>query len=378
VPVRILHLHGSFQRGGKEARVTRLMNGWGERAVHEVVVAHAGDDAARIAISPRVEAHFPDIGPALLQGKPAPGRYRRIARHMQAFDLVLTYNWGSMDAVMAHRLLSPFMKLPPLIHHEDGFNADEAERLKTKRNLFRRFGLGSAHALVVPSRRLEHIALTAWAQPHRQVHVIANGIDLDRFRVAPVPDAIPGFVRSPGKLVVGTLAGLRPVKNLRRLVRAVAPHKDRLQLVIVGEGEEREAIVAEAAALGIEDLCMPGHLSDPAAFVGLFDIFALSSDSEQFPISLVEAMAAGLPVVSTEVGDVASMVALENRPLIVPVADEAAFAAALGRLAGSDVLRRSLGEANRQVASANYGVATMVERYSTLYDEAMARGPLLR
>lgn len=378
MPVRILHLHGSFQRGGKEARVTRLMNGWGERAVHEVVVAHAGDDAARIAISPRVEAHFPDTGPALLQGKPAPGRYRRIARHMQAFDLVLTYNWGSMDAVMAHRLLSPFMKLPPLIHHEDGFNADEAERLKTKRNLFRRFGLGSAHALVVPSRRLEHIALTAWARPHGQVHVIANGIDLDRFRITPKPDAIPGFLRSPEKLVVGTLAGLRPVKNLRRLVRAVAPHKDHLQLVIVGEGEERAAIVAEAAALGMDDLCMPGHLNDPAAFVGLFDIFALSSDSEQFPISLVEAMAAGLPVVSTEVGDVASMVALENRPLIVPVADEAAFAAALGRLAGSDVLRRSLGEANRQVASANYGVATMVERYSTLYDEAMARGPLLR
>jgi glycosyltransferase involved in cell wall biosynthesis len=101
-------------------------------------------------------------------------------------------------------------------------------------------------------------------------------------------------------------------------VRAVAAAGPNYRLAIAGEGPEREVILAEAQRVGIADrLMMPGFLKDPARFVGLFDIFALSSDSEQYPISLVEAMAAARPVVSTNVGDVAAMVARENRRFIV-------------------------------------------------------------
>jgi glycosyltransferase involved in cell wall biosynthesis len=75
------------------------------------------------------------------------------------------------------------------------------------------------------------------------------------------------------------------------------------------------AILAEAQRVGIADrMMMPGFLKDPARFVGLFDIFALSSDSEQYPISLVEAMAAARPVVATNVGDVAAMVCARKPP----------------------------------------------------------------
>src|SRR3546814_3142937 len=75
---------------------------------------------------------------------------------MRRFDLVLTYNWGAVDAVMARRTFTKGM--PPLIHHEDGFNADEADHLKVERNMYRRIALGAATALVVPSdlRSEEH------------------------------------------------------------------------------------------------------------------------------------------------------------------------------------------------------------------------------
>ena len=369
---RILHLHSSFSLGGKEARAVRLMNIWGNKAVHSIVSGVPGQLGARDAIAPGVDARFPVDAPALT-GQPSLRRYRALARYMQGFDLVLSYNWGAMDGVMAHRLFAPVMRLPPLIHHEDGFNSDEADGLKTSRNLFRRIALARTHALVVPSESLETIAYGPWRQARQKVRLIRNGVDVVRYREQPKPDAIPGLVRTPGKLLVGTLTGLRPVKNLPRLVRAVAAHRDRLQLVIIGEGPDRQAILAEAKSCGLDDLCMPGFMTEPSGFLGLFDLFALSSDSEQFPISLVEAMAAGLAVVATDVGDVAAMVAQENRPFVVSANDEAAFSAALNRLAGDGRLRSAIASANRMKAEQSFAETSMIDAYARLYGEALGR-----
>lgn len=370
----ILHVHGSFTLGGKEARSVRLMNIWGDKARHSIVSADPAAMGARDAIDARIDVDFPD-GPSFA-GKPGLARYKVITAFLKRFDLVLTYNWGSMDAVMAHRLAGASAGLPPLIHHEDGFNADEAARLKTKRNLFRRVALQRAHGMVVPSVRLETIARSVWKQPAGKVHLIRNGIDVARYAASPAQDAIPGLVRTPGKLLVGTLAGLRPVKNIPRLVRAVAAHKDRLQLVVVGEGPERDAILAQAAALGLDDIHMAGFMDRPWRFVGLFDMFALSSDSEQFPISLVEAMAAGVPAASMNVGDVVNMVAPENRPFVVT--DEQQLADALGTLAGDADLRARLGAANRLRATRDYAEADMVNAYARLYGQALASPMILR
>ncbi|MGZ8285660.1 MAG: glycosyltransferase [Allosphingosinicella sp.] len=372
-PVRILHAHSTFGHGGKEARAVQLMNAFGASAEHEVISATPGELGASRALDPAVKVEFPADAPPLA-GLPGLPRLFRLARYMRRFDLVLTYNWGAFDAVMARYLFARGMSLPPLIHHEDGFNQDEAGELKTRRNLYRRLGLAAAHRLVVPSARLEAIARKTWAQPSAKVVRIANGIDVARYSAPPARE-IAGLVRRPGEIVVGTVAGLRPVKNLPRLVRAFAAMTSRdSRLVIVGAGPDSERIAAEARALGIGDrLLMPGFLADPALWIGRFDIFALSSDSEQFPISLVEAMAAGLPAVATAVGDVAQMVADDNRPLIVEAEDEAAFAAALDSLAERPDLRRAIGRANREKAAAEYDEAAMVAHYARLYGEAIRR-----
>jgi glycosyltransferase involved in cell wall biosynthesis len=270
---------------------------------------------------------------------------------------------------------------PPVVHHEDGFNADEAGGLKRQRNVYRRIALAAAHALVVPSQTLERIALDIWKQPRGRVHRIVNGIPVAAY-AAPAAGAIPGLTRRQDEVVIGALAGLRAVKDLPMLVRAVGGLAGKVRLVIVGEGPERAAIEGAAEAMGLSDrLVMPGFLPAPHRYVGLFDVLALSSLSEQFPISVVEAMAAGLPIAAPAVGDVYAMVAAENWPYIIPTHDaghgEVFLRDALHALVSDPALRRSVGAANQVRARAEYDEGLMVARYRDLYEAALGRSGAL-
>jgi glycosyltransferase involved in cell wall biosynthesis len=371
----ILHLHSTFDLGGKEARAVRLMNAFGDRARHTIVSSMPDRYGARDRIAKGVTYEIAQDAPPLT-GKPSVGRYEAIARYMRHFDLVLTYNWGAIDGVMARRVFR--RGAPPLVHHEDGFNEDEAGGLRRERNLYRRLALGAAHAVVVPSRSLERIALDTWKQPRGRVHRIANGIATALYAAAPDPKGIPGFVRKPKEVVIGTVAGLRAVKDLPQLVRAAGGLSSRFRLVIVGEGPERPAIEQAAMAMGIDDrVLLPGFLDRPYRFMRHFDLLALSSRSEQFPISVVEAMAAGLPIVAPPVGDVPQMVAAENAPFITDHHGEVRLRDAMQALAQDADLRARVGAANRMKAQAEYDEGTMIARYAALYAEAMGRPGIL-
>lgn len=371
---KILHLHSTFDAGGKELRCVQLINAWGGQADHAIVSGDLEKRGAARLIGSKPKVSWPKF-PAL-QGKPTPGRLMALAKAMAGYDLICTYNWGAIDAVMAHTVFADTFKLAPLVHHEDGFNEDEARRLKKRRNWYRKIALGRAAALVVPSARLEDIALNVWSQPRTRVRRIPNGIDTRAFAMSARRDVLPGLVKHKDEFWVGTLAGLRAVKQLGVLVRAMAQMPPEWQLVIAGEGPEREKLLAEAERLGIEDrVHLPGFVAEPHKVIGLFDMFALSSLSEQFPISVVEAMAAGLPVVAPRVGDIGAMVSSDNGPALVDPGDEAALAASLAKLANDPVTRKRMGQSNRQKAREEFDQKRMIERYKALYWGLMEKYP---
>jgi len=206
------------------------------------------------------------------------------------------------------------------LHVVDGFGPEERDTQILRRVLMRRIALGRT-PVVLPSRNLVRIATEAWKLPPRVIRYIPNGIDLDRF-------ATDGAQRGSVEPVIGTVAALRAEKNIARLLRAFAMLPAG-RLVIVGDGPKRPALEALAASLGVAGrLRFAGHHQDTPAFYATFDVFALSSDTEQMPLSVIEAMASGLPVVSTDVGDVRLMVSEANGPFITGL-NEAALAGAL-------------------------------------------------
>jgi glycosyltransferase involved in cell wall biosynthesis len=142
-------------------------------------------------------------------------------------------------------------------------------------------------------------------------------------------------------------------------------------LVIVGDGPERAGLQALAAALGVAArVSFLGHVAEPAPLFAGFDIFALSSDTEQMPISVIEAMAAGLPVAATAVGDVPAMLAEANLGNIV-ARDDAALAGSLAALLDDADLRRRIGAANRARALAMFDQERMFAAYAALFDGEM-------
>ena len=142
-----------------------------------------------------------------------------------------------------------------------------------------------------------------------------------------------------------------------------------MKLVIVGDGAEREALQQAAARSAYADhIVFAGATSTPEDFLATMDIFALTSDTEQMPLSVLEAMAAGLPVLSFNVGDLPCMVARENVAMVsIPLADGDAYTENLLHLANDADLRARIGAANRKAAETQFDEQTMAVAYAELF-----------
>jgi glycosyltransferase involved in cell wall biosynthesis len=356
----VLSVFSTFAFGGPQVRFVALANHFAERYRH-LIIAMDGDVAMRERLAPELDVSFPEVeitkGATLTNCR----RFRAALRAWRP-DVLVTYNWGAIEWAMAD-----LPRLSPHIHIEDGFGPDEQHGQLRRRVLTRRVVLARS-TLVVPSRTLEQIATGIWRLSRRRLHYIPNGIDLARFPTER-DTAMQARFQGDGP-IIGTVAALRAEKNLPRLLRAFERVVTDIpcRLVVVGDGPERPGLERLAAELGVrERVHFTGQLADPAPLYAGFDLFAVSSDTEQMPISVIEAMAAALPVASTDVGDVRAMLAPENRPYLAAL-DDNALARALADLLRDPNLRTRIGNANRAKAWREYEQEAMFQAYATLFD----------
>jgi glycosyltransferase involved in cell wall biosynthesis len=223
--------------------------------------------------------------------------------------------------------------------------------------------------------------------PADKVRVIRNGVDCDRFH----PDAaartsvrdelgIPG-----GAALVGIVAALRSEKNHAMMVQAAARLRAAhpgAHWIVVGDGPERASIESLCRELHVQDrVHLLGTRHDTPRLVAALDLFTLCSLNEASPVSLLEALACGVPVVATHVGSVAESVIDGTTGLLVPSRDVNAFSDAIGGLLANASQRRELGDQGRQLVLQSGSLQSMVDGYERLATElcdvhsSRARGP---
>jgi sugar transferase (PEP-CTERM/EpsH1 system associated) len=328
----------------------------------------------------------PGVGVYSIHKKP--GRDWRAGKRL--FDLmrelkpaiVHTRNLGAMDALLPALVAG----VPVRIHGEHGLDVTDLHASKLKFRLLRKLHSPLVTHYIAVSRQLATYLNEKVGIARSRITEIANGVDTERF--APPRDKRQSRQRLlPGvpddAILVGCVGRLEGVKDPLNLVAAVAGMldgnadlRDRLRLVIVGDGSLRAVIEAEAKRRSLErQLVLTGNRDDVPTILAALDLFASPSLAEGFSNTILEAMASGLPVVATNVGENARLVADGKIGRIVPPADPVALGAAIASYCRSPERLRSEGIEARQRIEREFAIDRMVAGYEAVYDRYVGNAP---
>ena len=206
--------------------------------------------------------------------------------------------------------------------------------------------------------------------PDSRLQVVRNGIDVDRY-CRPTDPELRQSLRAGTRAVVLTVARLDPQKGHEHLLAAAAELPD-ADFVFAGDGPERRRLEAMARALGVADrVRFLGHRRDVPDLLAACDVFVLPSLYEGLPLSVLEAMAAGKPVVATGVGGTDEAVVDGSSGLLVRPASPAALVTAIRALLGDPVLARRLAETGQARARQEFSAARMVREVAGVYDDLL-------
>jgi sugar transferase (PEP-CTERM/EpsH1 system associated) len=366
MPIRIMHvLEALGVGGGVETGVSNLVKRMDPNRFEHVIcaVSRIGPYIDRFRVMHVVQLRQ--------QGTSIPvqvGPLARAIREVQP-DIVHSRNWGALEAVIAGR----WARSCSVVHSEHGVEID-LSREPLRRTWFRRVAFELADRVMSVSYHLRSCLAEVTGFSAHKIDVIHNGVDTRRFR----PDfgarnrcrAAIGLADEDFCIgCVGRLSEIKDYPTMLRAVEILCRSCRSWRLLIVGEGPERrllEEMISANADLQSRVHLLGNH-DRVQEFLSAIDVYVLPSVREGISNSLLEAMAAGLPIVVTQTGGNPEVVTDGESGLLFPVADVDRLAELLLLLYRKPELRERLGREARQRVEQEFSLDTMVRRYEQMY-----------
>lgn len=360
----VVHLVHRFECGGLQTLLAECINRMPPQHYRHAVICLTGyTDYSQKISRPGVEMHALEKPPG--NGLLTHLKLWKLLRRLRP-TVVHTYNIGTIEYSVTALLAG----VPRRIHAEHGRDSVEMDGSHSKYNLIRRMLIPFINAYVPVSADLGDWLRRTIGVPDRKIVMVRNGVDTVRY--AP-QDPSPGPL--PHRICIGTVGRIEGIKNHTGLLDAFrlllarfpAPQFD-LRLAIVGDGPLlqtlRDQVARESWA---HQVWLPGTRADIADIMRSFTVFVLPSLSEATPVTILEAMATGLPVVASRVGGVPQLVLHRQTGLLVNPSDPQALAEALSIYIRAPQLRAQHGAAGRKHVVAHYSIDGMVAGYDSLY-----------
>ncbi|WP_312513463.1 TIGR03088 family PEP-CTERM/XrtA system glycosyltransferase [Massilia sp.] len=369
LPPLVVHLIYRLDIGGLETLLVDTINRMPpERYRHAVVCLTDYTDFAQRITRPGVELFALHKPPGQALGTHA--TLWRLLRRLRP-AILHTYNLGCNE----YAVTALAAGVPVRVHAEHGRDAGDPQGLNRKHNLLRRAVSPCIDRIVPVSRDLRDWLENVVGIAPNRLQVIDNGVDTERFQPASATQlSAESWTDEPDTFVIGSVGRLQDVKDQATLIDAFALLRnmlpnEALRLVLVGDGPLRARLAERIDAAGLQgSAILAGPRADVAPAMRGFSLFALSSIAEGTPVTMLEAMASGLPVVSTAVGGIPDLVQDGVMGTLVPPANPQALAEALAGYVRDRALARSHGAAGRAHVERRYSMRAMLGAYLDLYD----------
>jgi glycosyltransferase involved in cell wall biosynthesis len=368
--IHVMHAVLSLETGGLERVVLSLVREGlrlGQR-ITLLCVERPGKLAPEVERL-GVEIYCLNKSPGLRPGVIGPGR--RLLRSVRP-DVVHSHQMGAL-LYIGHAARRE--GIPVVVHTEHGKHYDNAG---LRARLLGRIASLRAQQFCCVSQDIGNAIVGKRIAPAAKVVVVPNGIDTAKFGATDGAEIRAKFGIPAAAPVVGTVGNLREVKRQDVLLRGFAkvtqwagepPH-----LLLVGDGVLRGELERLAGELGIADRThFAGHQANPEQFLDVMDVFALTSRSEGMPLAVLEAWAAGLPVVVSRVGGLPELVEEHRTGLMFESGDADALAGHFQALLSDPDGAARMGRAGRDMVRARFDVSVMAGNYQQRYTELLAR-----
>ena len=376
--IKVLHIVHAFQTGGAERVILNLIqHGDKQIANHVCSLCEPHELVSQLDLS---STGFDCL-------KKQPGNDLRVAREIarlideNSVDVVHAQGWGTfIESLLAAKWLAK--RRPAFIYafHGKGM-ADVSHGIPLRRRIAQRIAHAFTDACIAPAKHMVADYAQIVGMNQKRVELIYNGVDLKKFDCPRSSDVRRSLGLESSDFVVGFVGRLNAVKDILGLVRVIAKVQNMaselpraVRLLVVGEGTERVAAERLAAELGVTDkIRFVGLRSDIAQCLACMDVYLQPSYYEGHSIAILEAMASGLPVVSTSVGGTPEIVAHGKTGFLYLPGEYDRMAKAVIELRRRQDMCKAIGDAGRERVAKRFSVEAMVARYEDLYSRVLQR-----